>query len=76
MRPPHDTVEPLLGSHDIQSLADMGGVYDVARTMSFVLVTREALIQVLAATLVPLAPLALFMIPFGELVKALAGMLF
>ena len=33
-------------------------------------------LQVLAATLVPLAPLALFMIPFGELVKALAGMLF
>ena len=76
VRPPHEPTEPLLGSHDIQSMADMGGVYDVVRTMSFVLVTREALVQVLAATLVPLAPLALFMIPFGELVKALAGMLF
>lgn len=76
VRSPHEPAEPLLGSHDIQSLADMQQAYDVARTMSFVLVTREGLIQVLAATLVPLAPLVLFMIPFGELVKALAGMLF
>jgi hypothetical protein len=76
VRSPHEPAEPLLGSHDIQSLADMQQAYDVVRTMSFVLVTREGLIQVLAATLVPLAPLVLFMIPFGELVKALAGMLF
>jgi len=65
-----------MGNPDIRSLADMGRIYDAARAMSFSLVTRETIIQVLAATLVPLAPLVLFMIPLAELVKRLAVMLF
>lgn len=76
VRPTHDPVEPLLGHQDIRSLADMLRVYDAARSMRFSLLTREAVIQLLVATLLPLAPLALFMIPLGDLVKALAGMLF
>ena len=76
VRPAHDPAEPLLGHQDIRSLADMLRVYDAARAMSLTLLTREAIIQLLVATLLPLAPLALFMVPFGELVKALAGMLF
>ena len=76
VRPAHEPAEPLLGHQDIRSLADMVRVYDAARTMSFSLFTREAIIQLLVATLLPLAPLALFMIPLTDLVKALAGMLF
>jgi len=71
--PPHDE---LLGSTDIQSLADMANVYNVARTMRFTPVTRQAIIQVAAATLAPIAPLALTMMPLAQLVKLLAGMLF
>ena len=76
VRPTHDPMEPLLGHRDIRSLADMLRVYDVARSMRFSLLTREAVIQLLVATLLPLAPLALFMIPLGDLVRAVAGMLF
>jgi hypothetical protein len=76
VRPEHEPAEPLLGNQDIRSLADMGRVYGAARAMSFSLFTRETIIQVLAATLVPLAPLVLFMIPLGELVKRVAAMLF
>ena len=71
--PPRD---PLLGSNDIQSLADMANVYNVARTMRFTPVTRQAIIQVAVATLAPIAPLALTMMPLAQLVKLLAGMLF
>jgi len=76
VRPVREPAEPLMGNPDIRSLADMGRIYDAARAMSFSLVTRETIIQVLAATLVPLAPLVLFMIPLAELVKRLAVMLF
>lgn len=75
VRPAHDPAEPLLGHQDIRSLADMQRVYDAARAMSFSLLTKEAVIQLLAATLLPLAPLTLFMIPLGELVKTLAKVL-
>lgn len=76
VRPAQDPAEPLLGNQDIRSLADMIRVYDAARKMSFSLLTRQAVIQLLAATLLPLAPLTLFMFPLGELVKTLAKILF
>ena len=76
VRPEREPAEPLLGHRDIRSLADMLRVYEVARGMSFTLITREALLQLLVATLLPLLPLVLFMLPFPELVKALAGLFF
>jgi len=51
--------EPLVGSGDIQSLADLGTGYDMVRTMRAAPVTRDGVLQVVAATLVPIAPLAL-----------------
>lgn len=68
--------EPLLGSNDIQSLADMANVYSVARTMRFTPVTRQAIVQLAVATLAPIAPLALTMMPLAQLLKLIAGMLF
>ena len=67
--------EPLLGSADIQSLADMANVYTVVQTMRTVPITRQAVIQIVAATLAPVAPLALTMMPLGEAVKLLLGIL-
>ncbi|HEV2671407.1 MAG TPA: hypothetical protein VGU74_09955 [Gemmatimonadales bacterium] len=67
--------EPLLGSADIQSLADMGNVYAVVKTMRTTPITRQAVIQLLASTLAPIAPLALTMMPLGEIVKLLFGIL-
>jgi hypothetical protein len=64
--------EALLGTNDIQSLSDMAHVYDVAHTMRFVPFTKQGAIQVLVATLAPIAPLVLTMMPLAELVKRLA----
>jgi hypothetical protein len=39
-------------------------------------ITRDALLRLVAATLVPVVPLALTMMPFEELLKRLLGILF
>ena len=67
--------EALVGSADIQSLADLGNSYEVVRTMRPVPVTRDTIIQIAAATLVPIVPLALTMMPLEELLKRLLGIL-
>ncbi len=68
--------EVLVGSADIQSLADLGNSLEVVRTMRLVPVTRDMIIRLAAVTLAPIAPLALTMMPMEELLKKLAGILF
>ena len=68
--------EPLVGSADIQSLADLGNSYEVVRTMRIAPVTKEAIVRLAVATLVPIAPLALTMMPLEELLKRLLAILF
>jgi hypothetical protein len=70
------TDEPLVGSADIQSLADLANSFEVVRTMQIAPITRDALLRLVAATLVPVVPLALTMMPFEELLKRLLGILF
>jgi hypothetical protein len=68
--------EALVGSADIQSLADLNNSYEVVRSMRFVPVTWDAIVQLIAATLVPLAPLLLTLASLEELLDRLVGMLF
>jgi len=68
--------EPLVGSADIQSLADLANSFEVVRTMRIAPVTKDAILQLAALTLVPVVPLALTMMPLGELLKKLFGILF
>jgi hypothetical protein len=68
--------EPLVGSGDIQSLADLGNSFEVVRTMRIVPFTRENILHLVAATLAPVVPLALTIMPLEELLKTLAGVLF
>ncbi|CAG9186735.1 hypothetical protein [Cupriavidus pinatubonensis] len=68
--------EPLVGSGDIQSLADLGNSFEVVRGMRIAPVTRDAIVQLAAAVLIPMAPLALTMMPLEELLKHLFGLLF
>jgi hypothetical protein len=70
------TGEPLVGSGDIQSLADLGNSYEVVRTMRLAPVTRQAVLRLAAATLVPMVPLLLTIMPFEDLMKMLFGILF
>jgi hypothetical protein len=68
--------EPLVGSGDIQSLADLANSFEVVRTMQIAPITRDALVRLVAATLAPVVPLTLTMMPFEELLKKLFGILF
>ena len=68
--------EPLVGSGDIQSLADLVNSFEVVRTMQLAPITRDAFIRQVAATLIPVVPLLLTMMPFEELVGKLLGILF
>jgi hypothetical protein len=68
--------EQFVGTGDIQSLADLANSYEVVKTMRIVPVTREAIIRIVVATLVPVAPLALTMMPLEELLTLLFGKLF
>jgi hypothetical protein len=68
--------EALVGSGDIQSLADLSNSFEVVRTMRIAPVTTEALFRLVAATLVPLVPLALTMMSLEELLKRLIGIVF
>ena len=67
--------EPLVGSGDVQSLADLANSFDVVKTMHIAPVTRDALLRLVAATLAPVVPLALTMMSLEELLKRLFGML-
>jgi hypothetical protein len=68
--------EPFVGSADIQSLADLGNSYDVVRTMRIAPITRDAILRLAAATLAPIAPLLLTMMPLEQMLKMLFGILF
>jgi len=68
--------EPLVGSGDIQSLADLANSFEVVRTMRIAPITKEAIVQLVVATLVPVVPLTLTMMPLEELLKKLIGIVF
>jgi hypothetical protein len=65
--------EPLLGCADIQSLADMGNSFAVVRTMRLAPIGRDAVLELAACVLVPLAPLLLTIMPVEDLLKKLLG---
>jgi hypothetical protein len=67
--------EPLVGSADIQSLADLGNSYDVVREMRAVPFGRDTIIQVAVCALGPLVPLVLSIVPAEEILQRLFGML-
>jgi len=67
--------EPFVGSGDIQSLADLGNSFEVVRTMNVAPVSKDAILRIAAAVLVPIVPLALTMMPLEELLKKLLGIL-
>lgn len=65
--------EPLVGSGDIQSLADLGNSFQVIREMKPVPFGRDTIMQLVFLTILPGMPLVLTMIPLEELVTKLIG---
>jgi len=70
---PH-THESLVGSPDIQSLADLANAFDIARDMYLVPITRNTVLRLGVLTTIPLLPLVLTMIPFEQIVDRAIGM--
>lgn len=68
--------EQLLGSADIQSLADLGNSFSLVKDMRIVPIKRDDLLRLVGATLAPIVPLALTMMSLEELLKKLFGVLF
>lgn len=68
--------EAIVGSPDISSLADLASAYEVVRTMRLAPVTPQAILQLAVATVIPIGPLALTMIPLNELLQRLIGVSF
>ena len=68
--------EALVGSADIQSLADLGNSFEVVKGMRFAPVARDAVLQLAVATLLPVAPLLLTVMPLEELIRRLIGTVF
>ncbi|HVO48539.1 MAG TPA: hypothetical protein VMT29_19640 [Steroidobacteraceae bacterium] len=67
--------EALLGSADIQSLADLANSFNVVRSMRVMPVSKEAVIQLVVAVCVPISPLVLTLMPLGELLRKLLGLI-
>jgi hypothetical protein len=63
--------EALLGTSDIQSLADLGNSYEVVEQMKVCLINKDILVWFMFSTLLPFAPLLLTVYPFDELLKHL-----
>ena len=68
--------EALLGSSDLQSLADLGNSYQVVRSMRVFPVSRDNIIAIVGPALIPMLPLALTVVPLEELLLKVAKLLF
>ena len=68
--------EPILGSPDIQSLADLTNTFDVVKEMRFVPFTLQTVLQLSVTTLLPVLPLMLTMISLEELLERLLKVVF
>lgn len=63
--------QSLLGTADIQSLADLGNSYTFVERMYAVPIDPSIVVHLLIATVLPLAPLLLTLMPLREIVKLL-----
>jgi hypothetical protein len=76
LRGPAAPNEPLLGSADIQSLADLSNSFSVIRDMRVVPITPTQVTVLALAAAAPAAPLVLFVAPWSALVlRSLHAML-
>ncbi len=69
--------EQLIGSGDIQSLADLGNSFEIIRAIRPVPFTRETIVElIIIIILLPVLPLTLTMMPLEELLTKFLGVIF
>ena len=71
-----DDNEVLLGSNDIQSLADLANSFEIVQSMKPIIISKMTIMAFLVATLLPCAPLLLTIYPFNDLLAHLWKMVF
>lgn len=67
--------EPLVGSSDIQSLADLAGSFDIVREMRALPFDKALVLQISVVVLLPLTPLLLTLISLEDIFKSLLSIL-
>ena len=60
--------EPLLGTPDLQSLADLGSSFDLIRQMTIVPIAKSQILLIAASAALPFAPLVLVAFPLDQLI--------
>jgi hypothetical protein len=68
LRDPAGPEQHLLGTADIQSLADMSGAFDVVRAMRILPIAPSQILLLATAAALPASPLILLVIPLDELI--------
>jgi hypothetical protein len=71
MSHPRQTGETLLGTADIQSLADLGNSYSFVEKTNYLPMKARTPINLAIACLIPMAPLSLTVMPVSEILKML-----
>ena len=69
------TEDPLLGTADIQSLADLGNGYQLVKKMGVVPIEPRDFVAMAIPGVIPAIPLAATVMPVGEIVKDLLHLL-
>jgi hypothetical protein len=67
--------EPLLGTPDIQSLADLGNSYELVRKVRIVPIELSDFIGIALPAVIPALPLAATVMPVGEILKGILRLL-
>jgi hypothetical protein len=68
--------EPLLGTSDIQSLADLGNAFNVISDIHLLPYGKQAIVQLVSLLMVPLLPLTLTIVPLKQIVDWLIKLAF
>jgi hypothetical protein len=63
--------ESMLGTSDLQSLADLGNSFGVVNEMRLFPITKQAVLRLVVALAVPFLPLTLTMFPLDQILQRL-----
>jgi hypothetical protein len=66
----------LLGTSDIQSLADLGNVFSVVSDMRLVPIGRGTVVRLAFILIFPFLPLTLTMVPIDQIIDRLIKLVF
>jgi hypothetical protein len=76
IKKPSEDTEPLLGTSDIQSLADLGNAFNVISDIHLLPYGKQAIIRLGVLLVVPLLPLTLTIVPLKQIIDLLLKLAF